>query len=819
MNPGGDFGKKELSPALRNRFTEIWVENALSQEDIRRIVSGRISQSGHENTVATGEIDKSSPGAMIALFCTWYNAQRASSLRPLTIRDCVSWAQFIQSTANLNPASVTTHRTSTDSVPLHPHVAFIHGACLTLLDGLAAGTVSSASSARSLKDLCAKKLLAMVGAEFAAEGRGALSPELLVEIWERGRRQQDEQPDEQQQPPSSFGIPPFFIPLGPVSDTSTSFSFRAPTTACNAFRLLRAMQLRKPVLLEGSPGVGKTSLVAALAKATGHSLVRINFSDQTDIMDLFGTDLPCVSADGEPMFKWSDGILLRALKSGAWVLLDELNLAPQPVLEGLNALLDHREQVYIPELNQTFDCPSSFRVFAAQNPFHQGGGRKGLPKSFMNRFTAVTVAELLETDLQLILSNIYPQIQGDDVNMMVHYVQALNMLANSTPFEGYPWEINLRDAFRWSDAISANPHLPPSAFVDSVFLQRFRNSSNRDAAARLWSDISGVAAEDFIDASPSVGVERDCVRIGHFTMQRRGTCSTSKHSLNILPSLLRPLQAAALAVSLGWVVIVTGSEQVAKSSMVRMMAQMHGAVLHEIGMSPDTDNSDIIGCFEQAELQRSVRTTLARVQSCVDTACSGVISALSSFDSSCWSDWLAACASASSEIFNISSTVFSGSKSLALTPQQMLAAGVIGRCSALVDQVRLNLKRARFSFLDFAFIFARFDAFIQCRRLLSEVDPAAASAANHAHSFVFDAALDGVNGLNFQLQKSDAAGRFEWSDGFLVDALQVLTAFRLIIFTIGMPRCSSLEPFCSQYARPQMLTESFSTDTGFCLTM
>ena len=26
MNPGGDFGKRELSPALRNRFTEIWVD-------------------------------------------------------------------------------------------------------------------------------------------------------------------------------------------------------------------------------------------------------------------------------------------------------------------------------------------------------------------------------------------------------------------------------------------------------------------------------------------------------------------------------------------------------------------------------------------------------------------------------------------------------------------------------------------------------------------------------------------------------------------------------------------------------------------------
>lgn len=29
MNPSRDYGKKELSPALRNRFTEIWVESPL----------------------------------------------------------------------------------------------------------------------------------------------------------------------------------------------------------------------------------------------------------------------------------------------------------------------------------------------------------------------------------------------------------------------------------------------------------------------------------------------------------------------------------------------------------------------------------------------------------------------------------------------------------------------------------------------------------------------------------------------------------------------------------------------------------------------
>jgi midasin len=34
MNPSGDHGKKELSPALRNRFTELWVESPLSYDSL-----------------------------------------------------------------------------------------------------------------------------------------------------------------------------------------------------------------------------------------------------------------------------------------------------------------------------------------------------------------------------------------------------------------------------------------------------------------------------------------------------------------------------------------------------------------------------------------------------------------------------------------------------------------------------------------------------------------------------------------------------------------------------------------------------------------
>ena len=97
-----------------------------------------------------------------------------------------------------------------------------------------------------------------------------------------------------------------------------------------------------------------------------------------------------------------DGPLLAAIKAGSWVLLDELNLAGQSVLEGLNAVLDHRAEVFIPELGQTFKCPPSFHLFAAQNPLQEGGGRKGLPKSFLNRFSRVHIQLLQSEDLLII---------------------------------------------------------------------------------------------------------------------------------------------------------------------------------------------------------------------------------------------------------------------------------------------------------------------------------------------------------------------------------------------------------------------------------
>ena len=107
-----------------------------------------------------------------------------------------------------------------------------------------------------------------------------------------------------------------------------------------------------------------------------------------------------------------DGPLLRALRRGSWVLLDELNLAPQPVLEALNAVLDHRGTLYVPELGEAVAKGRGFRLFATQNPHGGVSGRRALPKSFLDRFFRVHVAALTLVDFEAVAYQKYALDEG-----------------------------------------------------------------------------------------------------------------------------------------------------------------------------------------------------------------------------------------------------------------------------------------------------------------------------------------------------------------------------------------------------------------------
>jgi len=88
-----------------------------------------------------------------------------------------------------------------------------------------------------------------------------------------------------------IGASPFFIEKRPGAK-ACAFAFDARTTKSNLHKLLRAYQLSKPILIEGPPGVGKTSLVENLARISGRKISRVNLSEQTDMMDLLGSEYP-----------------------------------------------------------------------------------------------------------------------------------------------------------------------------------------------------------------------------------------------------------------------------------------------------------------------------------------------------------------------------------------------------------------------------------------------------------------------------------------------------------------------------------------------
>jgi midasin len=396
-----------------------------------------------------------------------------------------------------------------------------------------------------------------------------------------------------------------------------SFNLQVPTTRHNAMRVFRACQLQKPILLEGSPGVGKTTLISALANISGHHLCRINLSDQTDLMDLFGSDLPVEG--GKPgEFAWKDAEFLRALQEGHWVLLDEMNLAPQAVLEGLNAVLDHRGTVFIPELGRTFTRHPSFRIFAAQNPLHQGGGRKGLPKSFVNRFTKVYVEELTPSDLLLVVRHLFPDYPAEVLERMIAFNTQLNdAVAMRRIFgkEGAPWEFNLRDVFRWASLLRLNGHiLHPVERLWPAYLCRFRNEDDRVRATALFATIFSCPTSD-VALAPHVTITDSHVQIGSVWMSRHAASMPSPGPL--LQTHAKAMEAAALAISQSSLVILTGAERTGKKTVVQNLARVTGHTLHRISIHSNTDTTDILGSFEQVDLRDRILPDLLEVLSLV----------------------------------------------------------------------------------------------------------------------------------------------------------------------------------------------------------
>jgi MoxR-like ATPase len=152
------------------------------------------------------------------------------------------------------------------------------------------------------------------------------------------------------------------------------------------------------ILLEGVPGLAKTTAVACLARAIRTRFQRIQFTPDLLPADIIGT-LVFQPKDGS--FAVKRGPIFANL-----VLADEINRAPAKVQSALLEAMQER-QVTIGE--QTFPLDQPFLVLATQNPIEQEGTYP-LPEAQVDRFMLKLLVDYPNRDEErLILDRMAPQ--------------------------------------------------------------------------------------------------------------------------------------------------------------------------------------------------------------------------------------------------------------------------------------------------------------------------------------------------------------------------------------------------------------------------
>ena len=151
-----------------------------------------------------------------------------------------------------------------------------------------------------------------------------------------------------------------------------------------------------PIFVTGLSGNGKTMNVSQACAAANRECIRVNVTIETDEDDLLGGYR---LQDGQTV--WQDGPVIEAMKRGALLLLDEIDLASnkimclQPILEG--------NGVFLKKINQFVKPAKGFNVIATANTKGQGSddgkfiGTNILNEAFLERFP-ITIEQAYPTN-------------------------------------------------------------------------------------------------------------------------------------------------------------------------------------------------------------------------------------------------------------------------------------------------------------------------------------------------------------------------------------------------------------------------------------
>ena len=260
-----------------------------------------------------------------------------------------------------------------------------------------------------------------------------------------------------------------------------------------------------PMFITGLSGNGKTLMVSEVCSRLKREYVRANITVETDEDDLIGGFR---LLNGETV--WHDGPVVTAMKRGALLLLDEIDLASnkimclQPILEG--------SSIYLKKIGKWVHPTPGFNVIATANTKGQGSddgrfiGTNVMNESFLERFP-VTIEQSYPTNKieeKILVNELakHDKVEGEFVGNLVKWADVIR----KTFYEGGVDEII--STRRLVHIVNAFSIFDDKLKAISMCISRF-DTETKESFLDLYSKVDAGVSVDEIMASRSDDDDED----------------------------------------------------------------------------------------------------------------------------------------------------------------------------------------------------------------------------------------------------------------------------------------------------------------------
>lgn len=426
----------------------------------------------------------------------------------------------------------------------------------------------------------------------------------------------------------------------------------------SAVQSLRALalhhSLRVPTLLTSAPSSGKSLLLSQLAQTlhpgARHQIITIHLADTSlDPRSLLGSYVSSPTNPGT--FEWKEGVLVRAMREGKWVVFANIDKASSEVLGvikplveslGLDKYVGGRAMLDVPN-RETVVAEDGFAIYATRSIVPS---RKGafLPPTFFgaHKFHEVVVPTPSAEDLRIIIETKFRRLAGAAAVGLIHLWETVKTLGTASSLR----DVGLRELDKLctrvehvipalqqamdidiSDTAFVLPVIFPNPTVrEDIYLEArdvFFGQGATTASARVHLEtVAAVVAEhvglsqdrrDWLlhDRTPEFEIQRDvngrttAVRVGSARLraivQTSAITAPPTRPFAMHKPAVQLLARISTAVSLTEPVLLTGETGTGKTSAVTHLAALLNRRLVALNMSNQTESSDLVGGFKPVD--------------------------------------------------------------------------------------------------------------------------------------------------------------------------------------------------------------------------